>query len=246
TIGSARHSFFTPLAACYRNGAPPVTVSDGSRQRGRPPVRRATRKLGYPHVALGGSMEDHRVCGRAGVAMTALLTASIVSWPAWGEEPDLSGIYWAATYSAKIEIVGGGELPFTEAGKAAYEKNIAGLRDESLSDNARKFCVPDGLPRSWATPYPFEIVQGPPGNVTLLHEHTHQLGAVRLNKEMPAYRDLLSFPAYNGHSVGHYAGDTLVVETAGFNGKTFADATGAPQSDAMRTVERIRKIGPTQ
>ena len=192
-------------------------------------------------------MEDHhRVCARAALAISAFLAASIVSWPAWGGEPDLSGIYWATAYSARIEIVGGGQLPFTEAGKAAYERNIAGLRDESLSDDARKFCVPDGLPRVWATPYPFEIVQGPPGNVTILHELNHQVRAVRLNKEMPGYRDLLAFPAYNGHSVGRYEDDTLVVETAGFNGKTFADATGAPQSDEMRTVERIRKISPTQ
>src|SRR5204862_2972306 len=48
------------------------------------------------------------------------------------------------------------------------------------------------------------------------------------------------------HSVGRYEGDTLVVETAGFNGKTFADATGAPQSDAMRTIERIRKSRPNE
>ena len=63
---------------------------------------------------------------------------------------------------------------------------------------------------------------------------------------MPSERELVAHPAYNGHSIGRYEGDTLVVETAGFNGKTFADATGAPQSDAMTTVERIRKIGPTQ
>jgi len=38
----------------------------------------------------------------------------------------------------------------------------------------------------------------------------------------------------------------LVVETAGFNEKTFLDATGAPHTDELRTVERIRKISPTQ
>jgi hypothetical protein len=63
---------------------------------------------------------------------------------------------------------------------------------------------------------------------------------------MPSERDLTTHPAYNGTSVGHYEGDTLVVETAGFNGKTFADATGAPQSDAMTTLERIRKIDPNE
>src|SRR5438105_2651543 len=103
--------------------------------------------------------------------LTALLALSILSGPAPGAEvPDLFGTYWANRYSAKIEIIGGGDLPFTPAGKIAYESNITGLKDGSVSDDARRFCVPDGLPRVHATPYPFEIVQGPPGQVTILHE----------------------------------------------------------------------------
>ena len=57
---------------------------------------------------------------------------------------------------------------------------------------------------------------------------------------------MTTFPFYNGHSVGRFEGDTLVIETAGFNEKTFIDATGAPHTDEMRTVERIRRVGPTQ
>ncbi len=188
-------------------------------------------------------MQDHR--GRGGLIVAALLAVSTSSWSALAE-PDISGLYAPTRYNAKIEIVGSGELPFNEAGKAAYDKNIAGLKDGTLKDEARRLCVPDGLPRVWASPYPFEIVQGPPGNVTILFELNHQVRVVRLNKPMPDYKRLISFPAFNGHSIGRYEGDTLVVETAGFKGKTFADATGAPQSDEMRTFERIRKTSPTQ
>jgi hypothetical protein len=191
-------------------------------------------------------MGHHCACRRAGSILPALLAASVLSSPAHGDEPDLSGRYWATRYNAKIEIVGGGELPFTSAGKSAYEKNVAGLKDGSITDDARKVCVPDGLPRVWATPYPFEIVQGPPGNVTILYELNHQVRVIRLNRAMPEYRELISFPAFNGHSIGHYKGDTLVVETAGFKGKTFADATGAPQTDELRTFERIRRVSSTQ
>ena len=63
---------------------------------------------------------------------------------------------------------------------------------------------------------------------------------------MPAEKDLISLPFYNGHSVGHFEGNTLVVESAGFNEKTFIDATGAPHTDQLRTVERIRKTSPTE
>ncbi|MEA2937558.1 MAG: hypothetical protein QOC56_1062 [Alphaproteobacteria bacterium] len=196
-------------------------------------------------------MDVGHVCARAGsvvlVALAAASAASTLSGPALAAEvPDLSGIYWTTRYSAKIELLGGGELPFTPAGKAAYEKNIAGLKDGSIKDEARRLCVPDGLPRVLASPYPFEIVQAPPGVVTILHELNHQVRVVRLDKPMPSYEELVVRLAYNGYSVGRYEGDTLVVETSGFNSKTFADATGAPQSDELRTVERIRKISPTQ
>jgi len=163
-----------------------------------------------------------------------------------GKTPDLSGIYWATQYNAKIQIVGGGELPLTAAGKAAYDKNVAGLKDGSVIDTARRYCVPDGLPRVLATPYPFEIVPGPPGQITIIYELNHQVRVIKMDQPMPSEKELISFPFYNGHSVGHFEGDTLVVESAGFNDKTFIDATGAPHTDEMRTVERIRKISPSQ
>src|SRR5205823_2862546 len=104
----------------------------------------------------------------------------------------------------------------------------------------------DGPLRTLANPYPLEIVQGPPGNVTLLFELGHMVRVIRLDKPMPPDEELITFPSYNGYSIGRYEGDTLVVETAGFNEKTFLDSTGAPHTDELKTVERIRRIGPTQ
>ncbi len=190
-------------------------------------------------------MESHRACAPA-MVIAAVVTAAVLSYSARAAEPDLSGIYAPTRYNAKVEIVGGGSLPLTAAGKEAYAMNMAGLKDGSIKDEARRLCVPDGPVRTLANPYPFEIVQGPPGNVTLLYELNHVVRAIRLNKPMPPERELMTFPSYNGHSVGRYEGDTLVVETAGFNEKTFLDATGAPHTDELRTVEHIRKLNPTQ
>jgi hypothetical protein len=183
---------------------------------------------------------------QTGSAMLLAITLSGGAACAADAQPDLSGIYWATEYHAKIQVVGGGELPLTAAGKAAYEKNMAGLKDGSIVDNARKFCVPDGLPRVLANPYPFEIVYGPPGQITILYELSHQIRTIAMDKPMPGEEELLTWPAYNGHSVGHFEGDTLVIESAGFNEKTFVDATGAPHTDELRTVERVRKVSPTQ
>jgi len=181
-----------------------------------------------------------------GVALAAVLSLSMGSALAQGPAPDLSGIYWITQYNAKVALVGGGDLPLTAKGKEAYEKNMAGLKDGSISDDARKFCVPDGPVRTLAGPYPFELVQAPPGQVTLLYELNHQIRVIRMGKPLPKYEELVAYPAYNGFSVGRYEGDTLVVETGGFNEKTFLDATGAPHTDELVTTERIRKTSPTQ
>jgi hypothetical protein len=181
-----------------------------------------------------------------GPAWAALFVASALSGAAYGQTPDISGTYWATEYRAKIQLVGGGELPLTPAGKAAYEKNMAGMKSGEITDAARKYCVPDGLPRVLATPYPFEIIQAPPGQVTIIYELNHQIRVVAMDKPMPSEKDLTTFPFYNGHSIGKFEGDTLVIETAGFNEKTFVDATGAPHTDEMRTTERIRRTSPTE
>jgi hypothetical protein len=190
-------------------------------------------------------MRNLLVWVHAGSTVAALATTAL-SGLAYGQTPDISGTYWTTEYHPKIQLVGGGDLPLTPEGKTAYEKNIAGLKKGTITDAARKFCVPDGLPRVLATPYPFEIIQAPPGQVTIVHELNHQVRVIALNKPMPSDEELIPFPYYNGHSVGHFEGDTLVVETAGFNEKTFLDATGAPHTDEMRTTERIRKISPSQ
>jgi hypothetical protein len=156
---------------------------------------------------------------------------------------DIGGIYWTAAYSPMIQPVGGGSLPYTPAAMATYQKNIAAAKAGTLEDNARKFCVPDGVPRVLQTPYPFEIVQtAARGEIHIFNELNHGVRLIQMDKPMPSENELLELPYYNGHSVGHWDGETLVVETAGFNDKTFLDNSGAPHTDKLRTVERIRRI----
>jgi len=193
-------------------------------------------------------MQHLRVSLRVSTFVAALSGLSMISMPAFaaGAAPDLSGVYQVTRYNAKIELVGGGELPLTPAGKAAYDKNIAGLRDGSIVDQSWKVCVPEGIPRVLANPYPFEILQAPPGQVTMIYELNHQLRNIAMDKPVPSFDDLIAFPYYNGHSYGRYEGDTLVIVSRGFNEKTFLDATGAPHTDLLETTERIRKISATQ
>ena len=162
-----------------------------------------------------------------------------------GAAPDISGTYWATEYQPKIQPIGGGELPLTEKGRAAYAKNVAGLKDGSVEDRARKYCTPDGLPRALATPYPFEIIKAPPGQILVVYEMNHMIRRIAMDAPLPSAESLVTAPYYNGHSVGRFEGDTLVVRTRGFKDETFLDATGAPHTDMLETTERIRRIGAT-
>lgn len=193
-------------------------------------------------------MRKFPACARTGVVLSiagAVTALASLAYAADGQ-PDISGAYWTRQYNPKVQIVGGGELPFTAEGKEAYEKNIAGLKDGSVTDAAREWCVPDGLPRLLATPYPFEIIQAPAGQITFVYELNHQVRAIAMDKPLPSDKELIPYPYFNGHSVGHFEGDTLVIETAGFNDRTFVDATGAPHTDEMHTLERVRRTSPTQ
>jgi hypothetical protein len=154
---------------------------------------------------------------------------------------EISGVWWATTYSPKLSILEGGGLPYNEAGSAKYENNIAGLKTGALIDSARRYCAPDGLPRLLETPYPFEIVQTT-GQVTIIYEQNHFVRVIAMDRPLPDYNELVAYPYFAGHSYGHWEGNTLVIETLAFNDKTFLDETGAPHSSDMRTVERLRKL----
>jgi hypothetical protein len=191
-------------------------------------------------------MGDHRASSCACSTLATLLVTSVMyasaSYAA-AAIPDLSGTYWATEYHAKIQVLGGGDPPLNAAGKAAYQKNQAGLKDGSISDPARKVCLPDGVPRVLATPYPFELFQLPAGQVTFVHELNHQVRSIPLNAKLPSYEESTLYPTYGGRSTAHYEGDTIVIESNSFNDQTFLDATGLPHSDKLVTTERVRKIG---
>ena len=142
-------------------------------------------------------------------AVTALTAAPVCAADA---APDVFGTFWVTRYDAKIEVLGGGDLPLTPEGKAAYETNIAGLKDGSITDASRRWCVPGGLPRVLANPYPFEIFNAPRGQVTFVYELSHMVRPIQMDQPLPSDKELIPYPYFNGHSVGRFDGDALVIE----------------------------------
>ena len=99
-------------------------------------------------------------------------------------------------------------------------------------------CWPEGVPFAFAN-FGMQLLQQP-DKLTILYEHDHQVRRVRLNDSHPVQLT----PSWYGDSVGHYEGDTLVVDTVGIKIGSFSmiDWYGTPYTHALHVVERYRLI----
>ena len=80
-----------------------------------------------------------------------------------------------------------------------------------------------------------------PGQITILFEEFNDFRIIHIDqKTHPEDPD----PSFFGHQIGHWEGDTLVVDSVGFTDETVIDSVGMPHSDAMHIVEWIRRTGP--
>ncbi len=98
-------------------------------------------------------------------------------------------------------------------------------------------CLPDGMPAMMMAMFPMEILQTP-GQITIIQEAYRQIRRVYLGEKQLAIDD--AEPGFWGHSVGHWEGDTLVVNTVGI--KEEVRFRGAPHSAGMQIDERIHPL----
>lgn len=100
-------------------------------------------------------------------------------------------------------------------------------------------CTWVGMPRILTYPYPMEILHTPE-RITFIYEAESQVRRIFLNRDKHLPFDELD-PSYNGDSIGRWDGNTLVIETIGFNKQT--EVWGRlPHSEKMKIVERIRYV----
>jgi hypothetical protein len=104
----------------------------------------------------------------------------------------------------------------------------------------QEICFPSGVPNYWTHPLLMQVVQTK-DYVVFLHARDHQIRIVHLNKPHAPNPQ----PSWYGDSVGHFEGDTLVVDTIGLNDKTPIDTFHTPHTTKEHVVERIRVVpGP--
>ena len=100
-------------------------------------------------------------------------------------------------------------------------------------------CFPPGVPKIYLMRgAPLEILQEP-GRVVMYFEYDHFVREIFTDGRQHT-PDLN--PTWMGEAIGKWEGDTLVVDTVGFNDKTWLDYSGHPHSDALHVVERIRRV----
>jgi hypothetical protein len=108
---------------------------------------------------------------------------------------------------------------------------------DNVTDPVQKYCDPPGVTRLYLYPWDFSIVQTP-NVVYILYEFMGFWRPVALNRVHPKDPD----STWMGDSIGRYEGDTLVVDTVGFNDKTWIDQVGHPHSDQLHLIERFRRL----
>jgi hypothetical protein len=169
--------------------------------------------------------------GQLATAMEQSTTASHDISGVWSAT---AGVYGFASFSED-------DPPMTSRGRARFNaakpsQGPQGVKLTETNDKVYK-CSPPGMPYIYLQLFPMQIVQTR-REIIEFFEYDHTVRHI--------YMDGRKHPAglkrsYNGHSIGHWENETLVVDTIGLNGKTWLDRLGHPESAMMHIVERIHR-----
>lgn len=130
----------------------------------------------------------------------------------------------------------GQSVPANDKAKAILARRVKGTYEERKPyGNAAGLCLPPGQPWQLGVLYPFQIYQTKSATIFVFSEY-HTQWAIRMNAKHRAVKE------YMGDSVGHWEGDTLVVDTVGFKQPLWLDADGSPGSADTHLTFRIRRI----
>jgi hypothetical protein len=199
-------------------------------------------------------------------ALAGLISAVFFVWPATGAEdrgpiPDFSGIWAHPTLGFGPPLSGPGPVTNRSrlpSGVGKFDQLVGDYTNPILKPGAAEivkkrgeislsglaFPDPDNQCLQNPVPYIFwnfdvELLQQP-GKVTIIYQHDDDFREVRLNRPHPAK----VVPSVHGDSVGHYEGDTLVIDTVGVKvgPYTMIDRFGTPYTQALHVIERYRLL----
>ena len=119
----------------------------------------------------------------------------------------------------------------------AAQKVLESFNRRGIDDPVAQ-CLAPGVPRVTTVGlFPMQIVQTPQ-TIVMMYEYLNAFRAIAMNAKHP---DDLE-PSFMGDSVGHWEGDTLVVDVTGFNDKTWLISTGTFHTEALHVTERYTRV----
>jgi hypothetical protein len=148
--------------------------------------------------------------------------------------PDLSGVWMGGGGIAERNLKSGDEIVLLPEAQRLMDSRLS-------ADDPEANCLPTGVPRM--NPYPWRMVQMPTHvdstHIFILFEgNIHSYRQIFTDgRPHPADPD----PTWYGHSIGHWEGDTLVVDTIGYNDKFWFDFDGHPHTPQLHTIERFTR-----
>lgn len=162
------------------------------------------------------------------------------------KRPDLSGTWWVPNYGTEgladpppkylvnlAADLNAEDFPILPWAEALSKQRAADFGKDAPFSR----CLPLPVPTIFTEPLPFKILQTP-GLTAILFESQGRFRQIFTDgRSLPDDPQ----PTWLGYSVGKWEGDTLVVETIGFNDKGWLDARGHPHTDALRVTERFRR-----
>ncbi|HTQ56511.1 MAG TPA: hypothetical protein VMI94_18720 [Bryobacteraceae bacterium] len=131
-------------------------------------------------------------------------------------------------------VVEGGEIPYLPAAEKQRQANFA----HRLAADPEIKCYLPGVPRATYMPYPFQILHSEKA-IFFAYEYDGAVRNIYLKDPGPAPAD-----SWMGQSVGHWEGDTLVLDVTGLDERTWFDRAGDFHSDALHVVERYTLLSP--
>ena len=184
--------------------------------------------LNYPTAGLPRTRD-----GKPDLAAHAPKTAS--------GKPDLSGI-WLPTGASHFQDLAV-DLKPEEVPYQPWAKDLAARRQEGVhKDDPLAQCMPPGVPRvETHNDHPFKIIQMERELVMLYETSTNDVFREVFTDGRALPKD--PQPSWKGYSVGKWEGDTMVVDSIGFNDRGWIDTgMGRPQTEALHVTERFRRL----
>ena len=196
-----------------------------------PPKPPNARELTAP---AGSQQGNGNITGQASAAKSTWPPAGPTPRTADGK-PDLSGAWAPNAIRMNVDLVGAGvQVPFQPWAEKVYKER----KESQAKDDPEARCLPPGVPRMTTTPYPFRIMQTP-ALTLIVYEGGAHIWRQIFTDGRPHSAD--PNPSWLGESIGHWDGDTFVIDTIGQNGLTWIDESGMPTTDAIHVTEKIRR-----